>query len=113
MGRPSIAISPWHRLSFLPFCYSSVITMGLLMNDLNIIVIVLAMAFSGVLLWFLIPRRKSLRAAGASFPPKVNDALPTAKHYGYFPQIRRALSVEDSQYLMATAPSHVAKQSLR
>src|SRR5260370_41660069 len=48
-----------------------------------------------------------------SFPPKGNDALPTAKHFGYFPQIRRALSSADSHYLRETAPPHVAKQALR
>jgi hypothetical protein len=43
----------------------------------------------------------------------VNDALPTVKHYVYFPQIRQALSVADSNYLRETAPPHVANQALR
>ena len=41
------------------------------------------------------------------------NALPTAKHLRYFPQIRQALSAADSQYLMENAPPHVAKQALR
>ena len=82
------------------------------MNDLSI-VIFLAVALSGVLLWLLIPRHKSSRTVATSFPPNVNDALPTAKHYGYFPQIRQALSAADSQYLIENAPPHVAKQALR
>ncbi len=83
-----------------------------MMNDLSI-VILLAIALSGVLLWLLIPGHKSSRTGASSFPSNVNDALPTAKHYGYFPQIRQALSAADSQYLMETAPPHVAKQALR
>lgn len=82
------------------------------MNDLNI-VILLVVALSGVLLWLLIPRHKSSRTAATSFPSNVNDALPTAKHYGHFRQIRQALSAADSQYLIENAPSHVAKQALR
>ncbi len=83
------------------------------MNDL-IIVILLAMGLSGVLLWLLIPGHKSSGTDDASsFPSNMNDALPTARHYAYFPQIRQALSVADARYLMATAPPHVAKQALR
>ena len=82
------------------------------MNDLNI-VILLAAVLSGVLLWLLIPRHKSSRTAALSLPPNGIGALPTAKHYGYFPQIRQALSMADSKYLMETAPPQVAKQALR
>jgi hypothetical protein len=83
-----------------------------MMNDLSV-VILLAIGVSGVLLWLLIPRHKSSRTAAASLPANLNEALPTAKHYEYFPQIRRALSAADSRYLMKTAPSRVAKQALR
>jgi hypothetical protein len=83
-----------------------------MMNDLSI-VILLAIALSGALLWLLIPTHKSSRTAHASFHPDAINALPTAKHYGYFPQIRQALSAADTQYLMETAPSQVAKQALR
>ena len=82
------------------------------MNDL-IIVILLAVGLSGVLLWLLIPGRKSSETDASSLPSNVNDALPAAKHYAYFPQIRQALSAQDARYLMATAPPHVAKQALR
>src|ERR1700688_1659358 len=82
------------------------------MNALTIVML-LAMALSGVLVWLLIPRHKSSRTAASSFPQNGNDVLPTAKHYGYFPQIRQALSVSDSHYLMDTAPPQVAKQALR
>jgi hypothetical protein len=83
-----------------------------MMNDLSI-VILLVIALAGVLVWLLIPRHKSSRTAPVSFHPDAINALPTAKHYAYFPQIRQALSAADSQYLMETAPSNVAKQALR
>jgi uncharacterized membrane protein len=82
------------------------------MNELSI-AILLVIALSGILLWLLIPRHKSSRTAPASFLPDAINALPTARHYGYFPQVRQALSAADSQYLMETAPPHVAKQALR
>jgi hypothetical protein len=83
-----------------------------MMNDLSIVILG-AIALSGVLLWLLVPRHKSSRTALATFSPDLNETLPTAKHYGYFPQIRQALSVADSRYLLETAPPHVAKQALR
>jgi hypothetical protein len=82
------------------------------MNDL-IIVILLAITLSGVLLWLLIPRHRSSKTDASFSPSNVNDTMPTAKHYAYFPQIRQALSVADSNYLRETAPPHVAKQALR
>jgi hypothetical protein len=82
------------------------------MNELTI-VILLAITFSGVLLWLLIPRHKSSKTDAAFSPSNMNDAMPTAKHYGYFPQIRQALSVADSIYLRENAPPHVARQALR
>lgn len=83
-----------------------------MMNDLSI-VILLAVALSGVLLWLLIPRHKSSNARATVIFPEVGESLPTAKHYGHFPQIRQALSLSDSRYLLETAPPHVAKQALR
>jgi hypothetical protein len=83
-----------------------------MMNDLSV-VILLAMALSGLLLWLLLPRHKSSRTALASFHPDAINALPTAKHYAYFRQIRQALSLADTQYLLETAPPHVARQALR
>jgi hypothetical protein len=81
-------------------------------NDL-IIVVPLVIALFAVFVLLLIPRRKSLKAGSGPFPFSHTDAIPTAKHYGYFPQIRRALSAEDSQYLLETAPPDVAKRALR
>jgi hypothetical protein len=77
------------------------------------IVILFAMAISGILLWFLIPRHKSSRIGGTPFPSNVKEALPAAMHYMYFRQIRQALSAADARYLLETAPPHVAKQALR
>lgn len=81
------------------------------MTDLSI-AIVLTVAISGLLLWFVIPRHKSSRTAPSSLHSDAIRTLPTARHYGYFPQIRQALSAADSQYLMETASSQVAKQAL-
>jgi hypothetical protein len=82
------------------------------MNELSM-VILLAMVLSGVLLWLLLPRHKASRADTSSFHPNLNETLPTAKHYAYFRQIRQALSVADSKYLVENAPPEVAKQALR
>ena len=83
------------------------------MNDLSIIIFVAAV-LSGLLLWLLVPRRrKSVRTIGLSELPDRKERLPDAKHYRYFSQIRQALSVEDFQYLMETAPPQVAKRALR
>jgi hypothetical protein len=83
-----------------------------MMNDLTIVILV-AIALSGVLLWLLLPRHKSSKAAPGPIPLDMKDVLPTAKHYAYFPQIRQALSAADSRYLLESAPPHVAKQALR
>lgn len=82
------------------------------MNEISIILL-LALALAGVLLWLFTPRRKPSNTASFSFPSSGNEPLPTAKHYGYFPQIRQALSAADTQYLLEFAPPHVAKQALR
>ena len=82
------------------------------MND-PVIIILLAIALSGVIVWLLIPKRKSSGSGPSSMPSNAIDALPIAKHYGFFPQIRQALSEDDSRYLRENAPPHVAKQALR
>jgi hypothetical protein len=82
------------------------------MND-TYIVILLAVVVSAVLLWLLFPRDKSGVKAVASFPADGSSSLPSAKHYAYFPQIRQALSPADFEYLLKTAPPHVAKQAIR
>jgi hypothetical protein len=82
------------------------------MNDLGIF-IPLSIALCGVLYWLLFPKRKSTGAVPPRLPPNLAEALPTARHYGYFPQIRRALSAADSRYLKESAPPEVFKQALR
>ena len=82
------------------------------MNELNM-VIILAMVLSGVLLWLLFPKHKTSRTDAASFHSNLNDALPSARHYAYFRQIRQALSAADAKYLVENAPPQVAKQALR
>ena len=80
------------------------------MNETSVIIL-LAGAVSGVLVWLLIPRSKSAQTPALSV--NVADALPAAKHYQFLPQIRQALSAKDSKYLSENAPPQVAKQALR
>jgi hypothetical protein len=82
------------------------------MNELSI-VILLAIALCGVLVWLLIPRSESSKALSTPMTATGIDALPVARHYAHFPLIRRALSAADSQYLLENAPPHVAKLALR
>jgi hypothetical protein len=82
------------------------------MNELSM-VILLAMVLSGVLLWLLIPKHKSSKTDAASFQSNLNEALPSARHYAYFRQIRQALSAADAKYILENAPPQVAKQALR
>jgi len=74
-----------------------------------------AEALTGALGWFLASATgdKPSNFAEASTPSQVREALPAAKHYVYFPQIRQALSAADARYLLEKAPPHVAKQALR
>lgn len=80
------------------------------MNE-PIVVIPLAVALVGIFVRLLISGRKSPITTAPPFSSL--DALPTAKHYGYFPQIRQALSDADAQFLRENAPPRVAKQALR
>lgn len=83
------------------------------MNSVSIGIVMLpVIALCAVLVWLLIPRQKAVVTPGA-FPSQTNQALSRARHYMYFPMIRRALSAVDTQYLLETAPPHVAKQALR
>lgn len=81
------------------------------MSDLSI-VIVLTLALGAVLVWLLIPRHESSKAAAAAVPGAGLQALPTARHYVYFPLIRQVLSEGDARYLMENAPPQVARQAL-
>jgi hypothetical protein len=82
------------------------------MNDLSL-VILCAIALSGILSWLLIPKHKSPEADVSSFPTDRIDAIPSAKHFAYFPQVRQAFSVADARYLAEAAPPQVVKQALR
>jgi hypothetical protein len=82
------------------------------MND-TYAVILFAVALCGILLWLLIKAPRSSGKATSASHPSVTDALPAAKHYAYFPQIRQALSRADSAYLLKNAPPGVAKRALR
>lgn len=80
------------------------------MNE-PMVVIPLAIALAGIFLWLLVSGREPSNGTAPSFSSL--DALPTARHYGYFSQIRQALSIADSNYLRENAPRHVAKRALR
>ncbi len=82
------------------------------MSDLSI-VIALTLALCALLVWLLIPRRESSKADATSVRGAGIQALPSAKHYAYFPLIRQALSAADARYLMENAPPKVAQQALR
>lgn len=82
------------------------------MSDLSI-VILLTLALCAVLVWLLIPRQESSKAAAAAAPGAGIQALPSARHYAYFPLIRQALSAADARYLLENAPPQLARQALR
>jgi len=77
------------------------------------IVIPVAIVLCGILLWVLKPQRGAsgnVRPSPDSLRENVNLA---ARHYQYFPQIQRALSYDDTRYLLEAAPPHVGKRVLR
>ena len=82
------------------------------MSELNIIVLV-SLALCAILLRLLIPKNRATRETKPPFSAAGSGTLPAAKHYGYFPQIRQALSEADTQYLLESAPPDVAKRALR
>jgi hypothetical protein len=82
------------------------------MSDAGLIIL-LAIVLCGILAWLLVPRKKLPGKPTASAPGQGFESLPGAKHYAYFPQIRRALSRDDAQYLAKNASARVANQALR
>jgi hypothetical protein len=76
------------------------------------IVVPLAIVLCGILLRVLRPQQHLLETADSSVE-QLRKNVMTARHYQYFPQIRRALSSEDSSYLLEAAPPRVAKRVLR
>ena len=69
----------------------------------QVLAILLGVAFAALLLWLLLPRRRSAESSGPAIDRAMGNAFP--KHYRYFPQIRQALSARDNQYLREVAPA--------
>lgn len=82
------------------------------MNDLSIALLLSIPSF-GVLIWLFLRREKPSTSSGAPSSLNANSSLLVAKHYGYFPQIRQALSAADARFLAETAPPQIVKQALR
>jgi hypothetical protein len=79
------------------------------MSGLTITTIFLAIAFFGVLLWLLRPRRRDPKAGQSPIDLKMECFLP--RHYRFFPQVRQALSASDGEYLDRVAPRDVAQSA--
>lgn len=77
------------------------------------IVVPLAIALCAVLLWVLKPQRGPSGNSRRSPDQLLRDTNLTVRHYQYFPQIRRALSSEDTRYLLEMAPPEAGKRALR
>lgn len=82
------------------------------MNDMYAIIL-LALVLCGILVWLLIPKKRSPAKSTPAFPLVGTEALPSARHYAYFPQIRQALSVSDADYLRKNAPPKAARKALK
>ena len=82
------------------------------MSDV-LVVIPVAIVLCGILLWVLQPQRDSSGNARPSPDSLRKNANLAARHYQYFPQIRRALSSDDTRYLLEAAPPRVGKRVLR
>jgi len=76
-----------------------------------IIVLSLGVAFFGILMWILRPRRRAPKAGQSPMDLKMESFLP--RHYRYFPQVRQALSASDEEYLERVAPRDVAQTAHR
>jgi hypothetical protein len=81
------------------------------MSGLTIATIILAIAAFGVLLLALRPLRRAPKAGTSTTNLNMETFLP--RHYGYFPQVRQALSAFDKEYLDRTAPPEVAQMAYR
>ncbi len=77
------------------------------MSWLTIVVISLGIAFLGVVLWLLRPRRGTAKAGQSPMDLKMESFLP--RHYRYFPQVQQALSASDEEYLERVASRDVAQ----
>jgi hypothetical protein len=81
------------------------------MSGNTITVIILAIVAFGVLLWVLHHLHQQPRTGEASASLAIESFLP--RHYGYFPQVRQALSSVDGEYLDRTASREVAETAHR
>src|SRR5260370_39594389 len=77
------------------------------MSWLTIVVISLGIAFLGVVLWLLRPRRGTAKAGQSPMDLQTERFLP--RHYRYFPQVQQALSASDEEYLEREASRDVAQ----
>jgi len=80
------------------------------MTNLAIIVL-LAIVFLLAVLWLLRPARYAPRSGRSPKDLRLENFLP--RHFGYFPQVRQALSSVDKEYLDKAAPREVAQMALR
>src|SRR5258706_4766881 len=76
-----------------------------------IIMAVPAIVFFLVVLWLLRPWRYAPRSGQSLKELRLENFVP--RHYGYFPQVRQALSSVDKEYLDKVAPREVAQMALR
>ena len=82
------------------------------MNDTQIVLLVVVVVCA-LLLRSLIPPKRPHPGGKSSMSADALQALPPARHYAYFPQIRQALSQEDAAFLQKNAPPKAAKRALR
>ena len=73
--------------------------------------VLLAIIFFLAVLWLLRPGRHALRSGQSPTDLRLENFLP--RHYGYFPQVRQALSSVDREYLDKVAPREVAQKAHR
>jgi hypothetical protein len=80
------------------------------MSDVSITVLVV-LAVSIAVFLLLRPWRRAPKAGRSPQDLKMESFLP--RHYGYFPQVRQALSAFDNEYLDRVAPRDVAQAAHR
>jgi hypothetical protein len=75
------------------------------------IAMTIALPLTALAVWLLLPHRHSAEAGRLMTDGTLESAFP--KHYRFFPQIRRALSAADNDYLLEVAPPRIARQVVR
>ena len=79
----------------------------------NWVALLLAIFPAAGVVWQFRPRRKTSSDARSPLVLEPALAVPLAKHYPFFAQIRQALAAEDSRYLTEMAPARIAKRAIR